>query len=129
MLATTIHAQDFRDEDGDRAVGRRTIPLVFPRIARYTMLVMLPAWSLALATMWKLGDLTAPFVLVAVFIGGRFVIVRTVCDDDMSYTWYNVSRVRLIRDVALTVPLYRSGCPLFTFFRHITGTIRRPIEV
>ncbi|KAJ7671829.1 hypothetical protein B0H17DRAFT_1244713 [Mycena rosella] len=56
IFATTIHAQDFKDVDGDSAIGRRTIPIVFPSIARYTVIVPLTLWSIGLAFVGSLNQ-------------------------------------------------------------------------
>ncbi|KAJ7171158.1 UbiA prenyltransferase family [Mycena filopes] len=91
IFATTIHAQDFKDEIGDRAIGRQTIPIVLPSIARYTIIVPLTLWSAGLTVVWKL-DLAAStaFMSLAIFVGMRYLISRSVHSDQVSFYWYNI---------------------------------------
>ncbi|KAJ7152978.1 UbiA prenyltransferase family-domain-containing protein [Mycena filopes] len=91
IFATTIHAQDFKDTEGDRAIGRRTIPIVLPAIARYTVIVPLTMWSAGLAVVWKLGLVEAiAFISLALSVGIRYLSSCTVYDDQVSFYWYNV---------------------------------------
>ncbi|KAI0311132.1 UbiA prenyltransferase family [Amylostereum chailletii] len=91
IIVTTYHVQDFKDEDGDRAIGRRTIPIMFPSIARWTIIMPLILWSFGIATVWNLDMATAAaFVALALYIGGRFVSFKTVKDDQVSFYWYNL---------------------------------------
>ena len=90
-MATTGHAQDFKDVCGDRAVGRRTIPIAYPHIARITVLVGTCSWSLILASVWSLHPwITAAFTSLALLVGYRFLIFNTTADDQVSFYWYNV---------------------------------------
>ena len=92
IFATTIQTQDFKDTEGDRAIGRQTIPIVFPNVGRYTVLAPLLAWSVGLSVVWQLDVLTATaFTLLAVFIGFRYLHFVTVHADQVSFYWYNVS--------------------------------------
>ncbi|KAF5344479.1 hypothetical protein D9758_014139 [Tetrapyrgos nigripes] len=45
IFATTIQAQDFKDIPGDRMIGRRTLPIVLPDIARETLMIALLFWE------------------------------------------------------------------------------------
>jgi hypothetical protein len=92
ILATTVHAQDFRDVDGDRAIGRRTFPIILPCIARYTLIAGLIAWSIGLAQIWKLDWPPAfGFFSIAGIVVGRFQFLAGIREDGVSYNWYNVS--------------------------------------
>ena len=53
IILLTIHAQDFRDEVGDKLMGRRTILIVWPEGSRIGSLVMLVGWSIGLS--WACG--------------------------------------------------------------------------
>ena len=92
IFATTIHSQDFKDRDGDKAIGRHTIPIVAPAIARYTVVIPLLLWSAFLSNLWQL-DVVAScgFLVVALFVGVRFVMFTTIAADQVSFYWYNVS--------------------------------------
>lgn len=50
----TIYEQDFADADGDRMLGRRTLPIVAPKGSRIYTLCVIP---LALAFSWNLGPI------------------------------------------------------------------------
>ncbi|KAJ6544152.1 UbiA prenyltransferase family [Mycena capillaripes] len=90
IFATTIHAQDFKDTEGDRAIGRRTIPIVLPSIARYTVIVPLTLWSIGLTLTWKLGMMEAVvFISLALLVGTRYILYSTVKADQVSFYWYN----------------------------------------
>ena len=91
IILSTIHAQDFRDEVGDKLMGRRTIPIMWPEGSRIGILVMLTGWSIGLS--WARGlafSFSVPFCAWAVFIGLRFFWKRTAEEDQLSYRYYNV---------------------------------------
>ena len=46
VIFTTIHAQDFPDDEGDKLLGRKTLTLAYPEFARIAMPFMLIFWSL-----------------------------------------------------------------------------------
>lgn len=92
VFMTTIHAQDFEDVEGDLKVGRRTLPIVFPWLARYSMLIGLPAWSLVVSFLWDLGfAMSSILMTLSIFIGVRYILHSDVKSDKISYIWYNVS--------------------------------------
>lgn len=91
IFFSTIHTQDFKDCDGDRLVGRETIPIVFPNHGRKTVVVALLAWSFALSRIWNLDTLLASgFLGFAAFIGARFLLYTSIADDQVSFYLYNV---------------------------------------
>ncbi|KAI0066615.1 hypothetical protein BV25DRAFT_1796908 [Artomyces pyxidatus] len=91
IFATTIQAQDFKDEHGDRMIGRQTIPIVLPSIARYTVIVPLLLWSGGLSMTWHLNPLiSTAFLSLALFVGTRFLKYKSVPADQVSFYWYNV---------------------------------------
>ncbi|KAJ7701202.1 UbiA prenyltransferase family-domain-containing protein [Mycena rosella] len=102
ILATTIQAQDFQDREGDRTAGRRTLPIVFPVISRYTMLFCLPGWSVILGHVWQL-DLMArsAVIILGTIVGFRYFTFRTVRDDEWTYFLYNGWLL-----VAFSLPIY-----------------------
>jgi hypothetical protein len=92
IFATTIHAQDFRDVEGDRLIGRQTLPIVFPNIAKYTVIGPLIIWSIALSYIWQLDlAFACIFCYLAFFVGFCFLNAQTVKDKQVAYDWYNVS--------------------------------------
>ncbi|VDC04846.1 unnamed protein product [Peniophora sp. CBMAI 1063] len=57
IFASTIHAQDFKDTEGDRAIGRQTIPIMLPAYARLTVIIPLFLWSSGLSVFWQLNPM------------------------------------------------------------------------
>ncbi|KAI0316409.1 UbiA prenyltransferase family [Amylostereum chailletii] len=91
IFVTTIHTQDFKDTDGDRAIGRQTIPIVYPGLARWTVIVPLLLWSISLALVWKLDSVTATaYITLGLFVGGRFLTLKSLAEHRVSFYWYNV---------------------------------------
>lgn len=94
IFTTTIQTQDFKDEVGDRAVGRRTIPILFPTVGRCCILPLLSLWSIGLTVVWQLDSITSIlYTLLSVFVGLRFLLLKSVESDQLSFYWYNVSLV------------------------------------
>jgi 4-hydroxybenzoate polyprenyltransferase len=92
IIISTIHAQDFRDEAGDKLIGRQTIPILWPEGSRVMILVMLTAWSVGLSWASKLAiPFSVPFCCWSLFVGLRFFQKRTVDEDRRTYLFYNVS--------------------------------------
>ncbi len=110
IFATTIQAQDFKDEDGDRKIGRQTIPIVFSAtISRCTLILPLIIWSIGLSYTWKLDWFaTVLFNSLALVVSTRFWKAHTVYQTQVAFYWYNVRhRFPLI---ALSKVNYRHGC-------------------
>ncbi|KAK4442135.1 hypothetical protein QBC34DRAFT_313785, partial [Podospora aff. communis PSN243] len=54
LIFSTIHAQDFRDEEGDRARGRRTVQTTLgDKAARWAVVIAAVGWSIVIP--WALG--------------------------------------------------------------------------
>ena len=48
-------------------------------------------WSVALANFWRLSSLIgALLMLFGLYVGARFMVLRSIADDKTSYVWYNV---------------------------------------
>jgi len=91
IYASTIQTADFRDCEGDRLVGRKTMPLTMPTIARPLVFALMTAWSIALSYLWQLNyELAAVFCSFGLYIGLRFLVRRGVKDDKLSFNWYNL---------------------------------------
>ena len=96
IIFSTIHAQDFRDEIGDKLMGRRTIPIVWPEGSRVWILAMLAAWSVGLSWACDLAvPFSALFCCLSLYVGLRFFQKRTADADRRTYIYYNV-RFRLM---------------------------------
>ncbi|KAJ4469250.1 UbiA prenyltransferase family [Lentinula aciculospora] len=94
IIFTTIHAQDFRDDEGDALLGRRTFTLSFPIFSRITMPILLAAWSIALYLFSEANRaLMLAFVVLGAVTGVRFLTLKSAKDDRLSYLYYNVSNI------------------------------------
>ena len=94
VVLTTIHAQDFEDEQGDRVQGRKTMPIVMPYASRLTMAVGLTGWSIALSWFWGFELwLSCLFVLSGVGIASRYLLLFNQEQNKRSYLYYNVSTI------------------------------------
>lgn len=92
VVLTTIHAQDFADEDGDRACGRETMPIVIPMGSRIVMFFGLIGWSIALSWFWRYDlCISSLFILSGIAIAFRYVFLYTHPENKRSYLYYNVS--------------------------------------
>src|SRR5260370_7624185 len=91
IILSTIHAQDFRDQVGDKLMGRRTIPIVWPEGSRVWILAMLITWSVGLSWACNLAiRFSIPFCCLSLFVGLRFFRQRTADADRRSYLFYNL---------------------------------------
>ncbi|PSR71635.1 hypothetical protein PHLCEN_2v12488 [Hermanssonia centrifuga] len=94
IVFTTIHAQDFYDEAGDRLDNRRTLPIVMPEVARVSMPIFMTAWSVILGIRWfsSVNALCALcFALFGFGVGLRFYLYRSYQADKFSFLLYMVS--------------------------------------
>jgi 4-hydroxybenzoate polyprenyltransferase len=96
VFASTLHAQDFKDVEGDRLIGRQTLPIAFPNLARTSMLIGLPLWSIYLSRVWGVDALcTSAFTAYAAMVGLRFMTCKTSQAARRSCKLYSVSVVFL----------------------------------
>jgi 4-hydroxybenzoate polyprenyltransferase len=94
IILSTIHSQDFRDLDGDKRAGRWTIPMMWPKGSRISILVILIAWSVGLSWIFALAyHFSVPFCVSAVFIGLRFIQKKTADEDRRTFQYYTVRLV------------------------------------
>lgn len=113
VLSTTYHAQDFRDVRGDRLIGRKTLPIVFPSIARPSVSFGVLSWTIYLCSVWKLDIFTAAvFFLVACIVSGRFVLLQEVKEDKVSFHWYNVNAAPLCSSLSSSGNVIKTHCSL-----------------
>ncbi|KAE9394469.1 hypothetical protein BT96DRAFT_978499 [Gymnopus androsaceus JB14] len=99
IILTTIHAQDFRDVEGDTLLGRTTLPIAYPVLSRISMPLILLGWSifisfnahLSLDSGISILGLLARWALitVAAWAGLRFRFLRDAKSDSKSYNMYN----------------------------------------
>ena len=87
IILTTVQLMDLRDQAGDLASGRSTLPLVLgDTAARWTIVVAITSWSLVCPKLWSLGwqGSLLPLALGAL-ISGRVLVLRTVKADRASW--------------------------------------------
>ncbi|KAL1660540.1 UbiA prenyltransferase family-domain-containing protein [Schizophyllum commune] len=101
LLATTVHAQDFRDVAGDAAIGRTTLPMVLPpSFARSSLAVLLVSWSTTLVHFWELpAGVAGLLYALAGTTALLFIRGGTEKADQDACWWYNVS-VHIQEDMA-----------------------------
>ena len=92
LTAAQGHAQDFRDQAGDAAIGRKTLAVILPQTSgRWLLLTMIFFWSIGLAQLWHVP---AGVVLLNLSLAGacgiRLVIDYSEASDKSAYWWYNV---------------------------------------
>jgi len=90
ILATTYHVQDFKDYEGDRAIGRKTFPIVMPNFARQQTLVAITLWSICVSYIWGLDSVVATVICgLGLYTGLRFRTLTKTIEDQRSFYWYN----------------------------------------
>ncbi|KAL0575430.1 hypothetical protein V5O48_006546 [Marasmius crinis-equi] len=90
IFGLTGHMQDFRDRSGDALMGRRTIPLILPQaVARWSLLLIISAFTYALVTMWSPPILvTCVFALFALITVTTLVATHSEEKDRVNFHWY-----------------------------------------
>ncbi|KAF2465140.1 uncharacterized protein BDR25DRAFT_379884 [Lindgomyces ingoldianus] len=91
IVFTTTHAQDMHDQAGDRARGRRTVPLVIGDVAaRISIVISVGIWSIFCALYWDVGALGFGLVgILAAVVGIRTMALRRVRDDKKTFMFWN----------------------------------------
>ena len=94
IIVSTIYAQDFHDEIGDKCTGRRTIPILWPEGSRIGIFMVLAVWSIGLVWACDLGSFSSvSFCTLATFVGLRYYRKRTAEADQRSFRYYNIRRL------------------------------------
>lgn len=90
VILTTIHTQDLRDLDGDKARGRNTLPLAMGEGAtRVVMSFFICFWSFACPAWWECS--VAGYLLpglLGTFVAGRFLFLTSRKSDRFSFHLY-----------------------------------------
>lgn len=82
VILTTMHIQDLKDQDGDRAKRRSTAPIVLgDYISRWTVAIPVVFWSFFCAYYWKMGVLGLGPVSLGLFVAWRCVNLRKKRSD------------------------------------------------
>ncbi|KAG2360777.1 UbiA prenyltransferase family-domain-containing protein [Suillus spraguei] len=78
MFATTLHTQNFKDEEGDQLTERHTLVTLFPTFACMSMLFGIPLWSFGLSRFWKVDLVcSVAFIAYGTIVRARFMVYRT----------------------------------------------------
>ncbi|KAI1333996.1 UbiA prenyltransferase family-domain-containing protein [Xylariaceae sp. FL0016] len=110
-VTTTLHAQDFRDVEGDRATGRNTIPILLGDArARHLLTFGLVFWTGVACSFWHASYMESTLVSVAVIAivtnlygnrnkeGERFGLQATHCLDDRTF-WAALSDIKVVNSL------------------------------
>lgn len=92
VVLSTIQVQDLRDLEGDRARGRRTLPVIIGDVAcRWAVAVPVMFWSFFCPYFWRLS-LAAyiPSVVLGAHLSWRVLCKRTVQDDRTSLDIWSI---------------------------------------
>ena len=91
IIFSTVQIQDIQDQEGDRARGRKTIPLVIGEMpARWSIALLLPFWSLLAPAFWQLGAVVYLLpLMLSVLISMRVLRQRAAADDKISFRMWN----------------------------------------
>ncbi|PVI01573.1 hypothetical protein DM02DRAFT_340732 [Periconia macrospinosa] len=80
VILTTMHVQDLKDVEGDRARGRKSAPIVLGRtIASFTIAVPVLVWSVVCASLWVSS---VPVAAGVVSLGGYVAWRCVACVGD-----------------------------------------------
>ncbi|KAK6954132.1 hypothetical protein Daesc_004094 [Daldinia eschscholtzii] len=83
VMLTTVHVQDFPDIPGDRARGRKTIPLVYGEgWTRAGLAILIPLWSIACLAFW---NIKSPVVWIPTLLVGNTMSLITMVRQEHSY--------------------------------------------
>ena len=92
VIFTTMHVQDLKDQEGDRARNRSTAPLdLGDGVSRWSILAAVVVWSLICPYYWSLGlvGFTVPLFLCLV-VAYRVVWYRGIVADALTYKWWSL---------------------------------------
>ncbi|KAJ3499843.1 hypothetical protein NLG97_g35 [Lecanicillium saksenae] len=91
---STVQIQDLRDQEGDKARGRSTMPIAMgDPLTRWITAIFIAAWSIVCPGYWARGHLTAAFalpVLVGSLVAARVLVLRTAKADRLSFHVYTL---------------------------------------
>ncbi|EJT99812.1 hypothetical protein DACRYDRAFT_23390 [Dacryopinax primogenitus] len=91
IVLTTIHVQDFPDIEGDAALGRRTIPIVFPGASRIVTPLLMLGWTAVVVNAWKLGLVPSTLMYtLGLVVAARIWADRSTSGDKTTYLTYNI---------------------------------------
>lgn len=97
VIFTTLQMQDLADQDGDRARGRGTLPLIFgDPVARWTVAFSVVFWSFFCSAFWRLDALGyfGP-ISIGVTLAIRVLFKRNITADNNTWKVWCVWTVSL----------------------------------
>ena len=97
VVFSTVQMQDLQDQEGDRARGRKTVPIVFgDTVGRWSVAVAVGGWSLAAPAIWKagLGGWIGPIGVGGIVVG-RVLRLKDEKDDRTTFKIWNLWMVCL----------------------------------
>lgn len=97
VIFTTLQMQDLADQNGDRARGRGTLPLIFgDPVARWTVAVSVVFWSFFCPAFWRLEALGyIPPLFIGVTLAFRVLVKRNVPADKTTWKVWCVWTISL----------------------------------
>ena len=124
-------AQDFRDREGDAAIGRKTLALILPQgVGRWSLAALLYAWTTALVWFWlPPAGFSLLLYVLATAATYLFVTDYTEESDRRAYWWYNVRPAfSLLFAIAADPRVARCGSSPATRCRFSIAFAARPCE-
>ena len=113
IIFSTLQMQDMADVEGDKARGRRTLPIVHgDGIARWSIAIPVITWSIVCPWFWELGKLGwAASLMAGGLLAVRVLLLRSIGADKV--TW----KVWCLWTIVLYVlPLFRDHSSLTRFW-------------
>ena len=97
VVLTSVQTQDMYDQAGDRARGRKTLPLVIGNYpTRRTIAVSMVFWSVVCPTFWELSIISyASSMVLGTVIALRSLLKTSVADDKRTFRFWNAWMVLL----------------------------------
>jgi 4-hydroxybenzoate polyprenyltransferase len=83
VILTTMHVQDLKDVDGDRARDRKTFPLVMGQeTSRWSIAIAVLCWSVICPSFWNVPWLAYVTVgMLGLVVAGRVITLRSFEED------------------------------------------------
>lgn len=87
---TTNQMEDFADVAGDKAIGRLTLPILYPRCAKIYSSVAIVAWSIYLGYVWETNPaIRTLLLLLGLYLAWRTLRTAGARDEYMTRRYYN----------------------------------------
>lgn len=90
VIMTTMHIQDLKDQQGDKILGRLTMPLVFgDGLCRLALAMFIPFWSFVSVRLWELNLVWSSFPCgLGIFVAARVLSKRHRQEDARTWRWW-----------------------------------------